>query len=100
MTRLLSLNVYFLVVLEGMLILDLQVKDNPSGDFRSMYRHISKGAWTFSDQDHGWQLSDCTAEGLNVPSFINLSRKDTFKCAYKITCTQYSVLSSVAFSSL
>ncbi|KAA8528202.1 hypothetical protein F0562_035547 [Nyssa sinensis] len=42
-----------------------QVKDNPSGDFKSMYRHISKGSWTFSDQDHGWQLSDCTAEGLN-----------------------------------
>ncbi|XP_052626390.1 beta-amyrin synthase 1 isoform X2 [Lactuca sativa] len=41
-----------------------QIKDNPSGDFRSMYRHISKGGWTYSDQDHGWQLSDCTAHGL------------------------------------
>ncbi|XP_062076402.1 germanicol synthase-like isoform X2 [Humulus lupulus] len=41
-----------------------QVKDNPSCDFKSMYRHISKGSWTYSDQDHGWQLSDCTAEGL------------------------------------
>ncbi|KAF6167356.1 hypothetical protein GIB67_043217 [Kingdonia uniflora] len=41
-----------------------QVKDNPSGDFKGMYRHISKGAWTFSDQDHGWQVSDSTAEGL------------------------------------
>nr|XP_023917386.1 beta-amyrin synthase-like [Quercus suber] len=41
-----------------------QVKDNPSGDFKSMYRHISKGSWTFSDQDHGWQVSNCTAEGL------------------------------------
>ncbi|KAH6812041.1 Terpenoid cyclases family protein [Perilla frutescens var. frutescens] len=41
-----------------------QVKDDPSGDFKSMYRHISKGSWTFSDQDHGWQVSDCTAEGL------------------------------------
>nr|WRO65029.1 beta-amyrin synthase [Neoalsomitra integrifoliola] len=41
-----------------------QVKDNPSGDFKSMYRHISKGSWTFSDQDHGWQVSDCTAEGF------------------------------------
>ncbi|KAK3015541.1 hypothetical protein RJ639_006223, partial [Escallonia herrerae] len=29
-----------------------------------MYRHTSKGAWTFSMQDHGWQVSDCTAEGL------------------------------------
>ncbi|GLU21899.1 hypothetical protein SLE2022_380110 [Rubroshorea leprosula] len=41
-----------------------QVKDNPSGDFKKMHRHISKGSWTFSDQDHGWQVSDCTAEGL------------------------------------
>ncbi|XP_016445350.1 beta-amyrin synthase [Nicotiana tabacum] len=41
-----------------------QVKENPSGDFRGMYRHISKGSWTFSDQDHGWGVSDCTAEAL------------------------------------
>ncbi|KAI7998673.1 Beta-amyrin synthase 1 [Camellia lanceoleosa] len=41
-----------------------QVKDNPSGDFKKMFKHISKGSWTFSDQDHGWQVSDCTAEGF------------------------------------
>ncbi|KAI8565912.1 hypothetical protein RHMOL_Rhmol03G0297600 [Rhododendron molle] len=41
-----------------------QVRQNPSGEFESMYRHTSKGAWTFSMQDHGWQVSDCTAEGL------------------------------------
>jgi hypothetical protein len=45
---------------------NLQVRDNPSGDFESMYRHMSKGSWTFSDQDHGWTVSDCTAEGLKV----------------------------------
>ncbi|XP_061339764.1 beta-amyrin synthase-like [Gastrolobium bilobum] len=39
-----------------------QVKENPSGDFKRMFRHISKGSWTFSDQDNGWQVSDCTAE--------------------------------------
>jgi lupeol synthase len=43
-----------------------QVIENPSGDFRAMYRHIRKGAWTFSVQDEGWQVSDCTAEGLEV----------------------------------
>jgi hypothetical protein len=48
----------------------LQVRDNPSGDFKSMHRHISKGAWTFSDQDHGWQLSDCTSDGLKVTNNI------------------------------
>jgi hypothetical protein len=47
-----------------------QVTENPSGDFKSMHRHISKGAWTFSDQDHGWQVSDCTAEGLKVTNSI------------------------------
>ncbi|KAK9088277.1 hypothetical protein Scep_027359 [Stephania cephalantha] len=43
-----------------------QVQENPSGDFKRMYRHISKGAWTFSDQDLGWQVSDCTAEALEA----------------------------------
>ncbi|KAK8601940.1 hypothetical protein V6N12_051762 [Hibiscus sabdariffa] len=41
-----------------------QVRENPSGDFSGMYRHISKGSWAFSTQDHGWQVSDCTSEGL------------------------------------
>ncbi|KAK6944645.1 Squalene cyclase, N-terminal [Dillenia turbinata] len=44
--------------------LKFQVRDNPAGDYAAMYRHTSKGAWTFSMQDHGWQVSDCTAEGL------------------------------------
>ncbi|XP_059665451.1 dammarenediol II synthase-like isoform X2 [Cornus florida] len=41
-----------------------QIKENPTGDFKSMYRHFTKGAWTFSDQDQGWVVSDCTAESL------------------------------------
>ncbi|KAK3428110.1 hypothetical protein EUGRSUZ_F04226 [Eucalyptus grandis] len=41
-----------------------QVKENPSVDFKYMYHRISKGSWTLSDQDHGWQVSDCTAEAL------------------------------------
>ncbi|XP_060669413.1 beta-amyrin synthase-like [Ziziphus jujuba] len=49
-----------------------QVKENPSGDFKSMCRHISKGSWTFSDQDHGWQVSDCTAEGLKCCLLFSL----------------------------
>jgi hypothetical protein len=31
-----------------------------------MYRHFTKGSWTFSDQDQGWVVSDCTAEALKV----------------------------------
>lgn len=50
---------------------DCQVRDNPSGEFTKMYRHISKGAWTFSTQDHGWQVSDCTGEGLKASLMLS-----------------------------
>ncbi|XP_022951766.1 beta-amyrin synthase-like [Cucurbita moschata] len=53
-----------------------QVKDNPSGNFRTMHRHISKGSWTFSDQDHGWQVSDCTAEALKCCLLFSLMRPE------------------------
>ncbi|PQM33756.1 beta-amyrin synthase-like [Prunus yedoensis var. nudiflora] len=49
-----------------------QVRDNPSGDFLAYFRHISKGAWTFSDQDQGWQVSDCTAEGLKCCLLLSM----------------------------
>ena len=45
-------------------IKESQVKENPKGDFAAMYRHFTKGCWTFSDQDQGWCVSDCTAEAL------------------------------------
>ncbi|KAA8514921.1 hypothetical protein F0562_018100 [Nyssa sinensis] len=48
-----------------------QVQENPSANFQSMYRHISKGAWTFSDRDHGLQVSDCTAEALKVALLLS-----------------------------
>ncbi|KAJ7000980.1 hypothetical protein NC653_011439 [Populus alba x Populus x berolinensis] len=31
-----------------------------------LQEHISKGAWTLSVKDHGWQVSDCTAEALRA----------------------------------
>ncbi|KAF5175325.1 Lupeol synthase [Thalictrum thalictroides] len=43
-----------------------QVQENPRGDFRSMYRHTSKGAWCLTDRDPGWQVSDVTAEALKA----------------------------------
>ncbi|XP_061361009.1 beta-amyrin synthase-like isoform X2 [Gastrolobium bilobum] len=49
-----------------------QVKENPSGDFKRMFRHISKGSWTFSDQDNGWQVSDCTAECLKCCLLLSM----------------------------
>ncbi|KAK3427918.1 hypothetical protein EUGRSUZ_F04043 [Eucalyptus grandis] len=53
-----------------------QVKDNPSGDFKSMHRHITKGSWTFSDQDHSWQVYDCTAEGLKCCLLLSMMRPE------------------------
>lgn len=35
------------------------------------FRHISKGGWPFSTQDHGWPISDCTAEGLKAALVIH-----------------------------
>ncbi|KAH6767035.1 cycloartenol synthase 1 [Perilla frutescens var. hirtella] len=43
-----------------------QVLDDCQGNLDSWYRHISKGAWSFSTADHGWPISDCTAEGLKA----------------------------------
>ncbi|WVZ77930.1 hypothetical protein U9M48_025723 [Paspalum notatum var. saurae] len=43
-----------------------QVCDDCPGDLDEWYRHTSKGAWPFSTGDHGWPISDCTAEGLKL----------------------------------
>ncbi|KAK2992166.1 hypothetical protein RJ640_016939 [Escallonia rubra] len=43
-----------------------QVADDCPGNLDFWYRHISKGAWPFSTADHGWPISDCTAEGLKA----------------------------------
>ncbi|XP_029128121.1 lupeol synthase isoform X2 [Cajanus cajan] len=43
-----------------------QVRENLPGDFKSMCRHVCKGAWTLSTPDHCWPVSDCTAEGLKA----------------------------------
>lgn len=43
-----------------------KVLEDCPGDLNKWYRHISKGAWPFSTADHGWPISDCTAEGLKV----------------------------------
>lgn len=44
----------------------LKVLEDCPGNLDYWYRHISKGAWPFSTADHGWPISDCTAEGLKV----------------------------------
>ncbi|XP_010533174.1 PREDICTED: seco-amyrin synthase-like [Tarenaya hassleriana] len=41
-----------------------QVAKDPPDNHKKMFRHISKGSWTFTDQDQGWGVLDCTAESL------------------------------------
>ncbi|XP_076895364.1 cycloartenol synthase 2-like [Bidens hawaiensis] len=48
-----------------------QVLDNCYGDLDYWYRHISKGAWPFSTADHGWPISDCSAEGLKAALLLS-----------------------------
>lgn len=42
-----------------------QVQEDPMAA-EQFYRHRTKGAWNFSTSNQGWQVSDCTAEGLRV----------------------------------
>ncbi len=35
-------------------------------DHKRYYRHPSRGGWPFSTLEHGWPISDCTAEGLKA----------------------------------
>ncbi|KAK8977710.1 hypothetical protein V6N11_013491 [Hibiscus sabdariffa] len=50
----------------NMYLRNTQVQEDCPGDLNFWYRHISKGAWPFSTADHGWPISDCTAEGLKA----------------------------------
>ncbi|KAG9129434.1 hypothetical protein Leryth_023970 [Lithospermum erythrorhizon] len=43
-----------------------QVLQDCPGNLDIWYRHISKGAWAFSTADHGWPISDCSAEALKA----------------------------------
>ncbi len=33
-------------------------------DKERYFRHASRGGWPFSDREHGWPITDCTAEGF------------------------------------
>lgn len=44
-----------------------QVQDEAApAPLDAWFRHASLGAWPFSTRDHGWPISDCTAEGLKA----------------------------------
>ncbi|CAF0907348.1 unnamed protein product [Adineta ricciae] len=40
-------------------------------DHVKFYRHISKGGWPFSTRDHGWPITDCTAEGIKATLLLH-----------------------------
>jgi squalene/oxidosqualene cyclase-like protein len=46
-------------------IRDNQIREDVP-DAEKFYRHKSRGGWPFSDRDHGWPITDCTAEGLKA----------------------------------
>ena len=49
---------------------DNQVREDvPQRD--KYFRHASKGGWPFSTRDHGWPISDCTAEGLKAALLLD-----------------------------
>jgi lanosterol synthase len=48
-----------------------QIRDEVEHRHR-YFRHPSVGGWPFSTRDHGWPISDCTAEGLK--SVLKLHR--------------------------
>ena len=35
-------------------------------DYHKYYRHQSRGGWPFSTRDHGWPITDCTAEAIKA----------------------------------
>jgi squalene/oxidosqualene cyclase-like protein len=53
-------------------ICDNQVLEDPPENER-YYRHASRGGWPFSDRDHGWPITDCTAEGYKAEGLIRKS---------------------------
>ncbi len=54
------------------------LEDVPQPD--RYYRHPSKGGWPFSDREHGWPISDCTAEGLKAALGLATTVESPIQC--------------------
>lgn len=59
------------------LVYNTQIQEDCPGDPNVWFRHIHKGAWPFSTRDHGWLISDCTAEGLKVSEPKKVVKKNS-----------------------
>lgn len=51
-------------------------------EYKKFFREPSIGGWPFSTVDHGWPVTDCTAEGMK--SAIQLGRTDVLKTSKTI----------------
>lgn len=49
---------------------DSQIKTNHF-EFEKYFRDKTIGAWPFSTRDHGWSITDCTAEGVKSSIMLN-----------------------------
>lgn len=59
-------NEYTDVLLKAYHYVDISQVQEDVQDREKFYRHISKGGWPFSTNDHGWPIADCTAHGLEA----------------------------------
>jgi lanosterol synthase len=51
--------------------LDVSQVQEDVRDRKKFFRTISKHGWPFSTRDHGWPITDCTAEGLKTSILLN-----------------------------
>ncbi|CAN1191097.1 Beta-amyrin synthase [Linum perenne] len=73
-----------------------QVKDDPQGDFKSMYRHISKGSWTFSTKIMDGKSQTALLKVLNPTEFF----EDIVVNKEYVECTGSAISSIVEFKKL
>lgn len=48
-------------------------------DHKKYFRHDSVGGWPFSTVDHGWPITDCSAEGMKTALQIHAAEVDGLK---------------------
>ena len=58
-------------VLAAYRYIDSSQVQNDVADREKFFRHKSKGGWPFSTLDHGWPITDCTAEGLKAALMVH-----------------------------
>ena len=57
---------------------DSQVKEEVR-DHKKFFRHDSVGGWPFSTAEHGWPITDCTAEGLKTVLLAEARKRGEFQ---------------------